>query len=124
MEPKTRFTSVDDYILTFPVSAQKKLREIRKAIKESAPEAMEKISYNMPAYTYKGMLVYFAAHTSHLGFYPMKSSIKAFEKELTDYNCSAGTVQFPYSRPLPVDLIKRIVKFRIEENNQKSKAKS
>jgi len=123
METKNRFTTVDQYISACSDNVRKRLTDLRTAIRKVAPDAVEKISYNMPAYTYKGMLLYFAAHKNHIGFYPMKTSIVAFEKELSGYNCSKGTIQFPLDKPLPVDLIARIVKFRIDENNAKAENK-
>ena len=124
MDPKLRFETVDQYISACPEKTGKRLKELRKTIKEAAPEAVEKISYNMPAFTYKGMLLYYAAHTNHIGFYPLTTAIAAFKKELKEYNCSKGTVQFPNDEPLPLELISRMVKFRVEENNLKALQKS
>ncbi len=117
--PKT----VDDYIAGYPESIQEKLNEMRKTIIEAAPGASEKISYRMPAYTSNGMLVYFAAHTNHLGFYPFTTVLKAFSSELTPYHTTKGGIQFPYKSPLPLNLIKRIVEFRVQENLEKAAIK-
>lgn len=117
--PKT----IDEYIESYPSDVQNKLREIRSAIKKAAPGAEEKISYRMPAFTFNGMLVYFAAHTRHIGFYPFTSAIKAFSNELSSYQTSKGAIQFPYDEPLPLDLVKRMIEFRIKENMLKEEEK-
>jgi uncharacterized protein YdhG (YjbR/CyaY superfamily) len=108
--------TVDEYILSFPKDIQEKLEQIRQLIKEVAPEAIEVISYGMPGYKLKGMLVWFAAHTNHIGFYPKASPMEVFLDELADYKCSKGAIQFPFNKPLPFDLITRILQFRINEN--------
>jgi uncharacterized protein YdhG (YjbR/CyaY superfamily) len=118
--PKT----IDEYIKGYPDDIQEKLIEMRKAIRKAAPDAEEKISYRMPAFTLKGMLVYFAAHTNHIGFYPLASAIKAFGNQLGSYNTSKGGIQFPYKDPLPLNLIGRIVEFRVKENFFKAEAKA
>jgi uncharacterized protein YdhG (YjbR/CyaY superfamily) len=114
--------SIDDYISQFPPRIQKILKSLRKLIKEAAPEAEERISYRMPAFMQKGPLVYFAAFKNHIGFYPTSSGISAFKNELSEYAGGKGSVQFPMEKPLPVDLIRRIVKFRASENNAKKKS--
>ncbi|MCX6302775.1 MAG: DUF1801 domain-containing protein [Bacteroidia bacterium] len=114
--------NVDEYIAQFPDHIQIKLREIRTTIKKAAPDAEEKISYQMPAFTLKGILVYFAAQTNHIGFYPTSSGIKAFQKELAGYKTGKGSIQFLSDKPLPLSLISKIVKFRIKENLEKAKA--
>jgi uncharacterized protein YdhG (YjbR/CyaY superfamily) len=120
MERKKQiFKSIDDYISSFPEPVQKKLTEIRKAIKEEVPEAVEKISYSMPAFALNGTLVYFAAHSKHIGFYPTASGIKAFANEISRYKSSKGAIQFPLDEPLPIGLIKKIARFRVEENRKK-----
>ena len=111
--------NVDEYITMWPLAAQTKLIVIRKIIKELAPQAEEKISYGMPYYNLNGRLIYFSAHTNHIGLYPMKSAIKHFSKELSGYETSAGTVRFPLDKPLPLPLIRKIVLFRVEQNLQK-----
>jgi uncharacterized protein YdhG (YjbR/CyaY superfamily) len=115
--------NIEEYIARYPENIRKTLESIRAVIRNAAPEAKEKISYRMPSYTLKGMLVYFAAHTNHLGFYPFKSAIEAFKTELEPYQTSKGTVQFPYNKPLPLNLIKKIIKFRVRENLAKAALK-
>lgn len=115
--------SVDEYISGYPADIQKKLNDIRKAVRKAAPEAVEKISYGMPAYTFKGMLLYFAGHTNHIGLYPYPSAIEAFKKEIAEYYKSKGTLQFPHGKPLPLKLIKEIVAFRVQENIIKEQLK-
>lgn len=108
--------TIDEYIRAFPGDLQEKLKALRKTIHVAAPEAEEKISYQMPTFHLKGNLVHFAAFRSHIGFYPAPSGILAFKKELAGYKSSKGAVQFPIDRPLPLALIARIVKFRVAEN--------
>jgi uncharacterized protein YdhG (YjbR/CyaY superfamily) len=115
--------SIDEYIAFFPEDVQKKLQEVRAAIKAAAPEAEEKISYKMPAFAQKGILVYFAAWKNHIGFYPIPSGTQAFKQELSVYESSKGAVKFPLDKPMPVELISRIVKFRLAENLKKAKEK-
>ena len=90
-------------------------------VNEIAPEAEERISYGMPGYYYHGPLVYFAAHRNHIGFYPTPSGIEAFEKELAEYRNAKGSVQFPYKKPMPYDLMRRIIEYRLAENLQNKK---
>ena len=113
---KANYESVDDYIRQFPPEVQEKLEALRKVIKESATGATEKISYQMPTFYLHGNLVYFAAFKHHIGFYPTSSGIEAFKDELEGYKGSKGSVRFPIEKPLPYDLISRIVKYRVEEN--------
>ena len=115
------FTDVDSYISEFPESTQKLLGELRATILAAAPEAQESISYHMPAYKYQGVLVYFAGYKNHIGFYPTPSGIAAFREELAGYKSSKGAVQFPLGQPLPLELIRRIVVFRMEENRSKKR---
>lgn len=115
---KKKFTSIDEYIRSFPEQIQQKLQEIRKAIMDAAPEATEKISYQMPTYYLNGNLVHFAAYAKHIGFYPAPTGIEAFKTDLSKYRNSKGSVQFPLDVPLPLDLIRKIVKFRVEENKK------
>lgn len=119
MNKQNGFTSIDQYIATFPENVQKLLQQIRQAIHESAPEATEAISYQMPTFKQNGNLVHFAAFKSHIGFYPAPSGIVEFEKELEPYFKSKGTIQFQFGEPIPFDLIKKIVKFRVQQNLQK-----
>jgi uncharacterized protein YdhG (YjbR/CyaY superfamily) len=115
-ESKTTFNSIDEYILQFPPEVQEILENLRKAIKEAAPEAKEKISWRMPTFDLHGNLVHFAAFKNHIGFYPGASGIETFANEFSEYKSSKGAVQFPIKKPLPYDLISRIVKFRVDEN--------
>lgn len=115
---------VDAYISGFPNEVQKRLQEIRKTIKKAAPEAEESISYAIPAYTLHGPLVYFAAFKNHIGFYPVPSGMKAFEKELAAFHSSKATVQFSHDEPIPFELVTKIVKFRMQENLSKVAEKS
>ena len=112
----------DEYIASFPADIQPLLELMRATIKEAAPDAEEVISYSLPAYKYNGMLAWFGAHTHHVGFYPRASGIAAFKQELSMYKNAKGSVQFPFDQPLPVELIKRIIAFRLEENLQRKKA--
>jgi uncharacterized protein YdhG (YjbR/CyaY superfamily) len=115
--------TIDEYISHFPSDIQEILLRIRGIIKEAAPEAKEKISYQMPAFDLYGSLVYFAAFKNHIGFYPTPSGISAFRDELSVYSSSKGAVQFPLDKPIPYELISRIVKFRVEENKLKAEEK-
>lgn len=116
--------SIDAYILNAPSEIQEKLVTLRKVIKESAPDAVEKISWQMPTFALHGNLVHFAAHKNHIGFYPGSSGVEAFKKELTEYKWSKGAIQFPNDKPLPYDLIGKIVKFRVSENLKQAEVKS
>jgi len=111
--------SVDEYLALYSGDMRKLLEQMRSIIRKAAPDAEEVISYQMPAYKQNGMLVYFAAHTKHIGFYPTASGIAAFQDELKDYKTSKGAAQFPLGKPLPGKLIERIVKFRLKENLNK-----
>lgn len=112
-------TNIDEYIARFPQPVQQKLTQLRDLIRKHAPRAVEKISYQMPTFYLNGNLVHFAAHTRHIGFYPTSSGILHFERELSGYKSSKGAVQFPMDRPLPTELISRIVEFRVKENSRK-----
>jgi uncharacterized protein YdhG (YjbR/CyaY superfamily) len=113
--------SIDEYIASFPKEIQEKLNELRYAIKSVAPEASEKISWQMPTFVLNGNLVHFAAFKKHIGFYPGSNAIITFEKDLSEYNYSKGAIQFPIDKILPIGLVKRIVKFRVKENIQNKK---
>lgn len=121
---KTVPESIDDYILGFPPEVQAVLRNLREAVRQSAPFATEMIRWEMPTFDLHGHLVYFAAHKKHIGFYPMPSAIEAFQDELAAYKHAKGTVQFPLDKPLPYPLIRRMVKFRVAENMKKAAEKS
>ncbi len=113
---KGGYRTIDEYIATFPTGIQEKLQAVRATIRAAAPDAQERISYAMPAFALHGNLVYFAALKDHIGFYPTSSGIAAFQQELSAYKGTKGAVRFPLSEPLPLDLISRIVKFRVAEN--------
>lgn len=114
-------TTIDGYIEGFPPETQAVLREMRALIKASAPDATEKISYAMPTFDLNGShLVHFAGFAKHVGFYPVPSGIEAFKEELKPYKSGKGSAQFPLGQPLPADLIRRIVEFRVAENRGKS----
>ena len=95
---------------------QEILETLRKVIKEAAPDAKEKISWEMPTFVLQGNLVHFAAHKNHIGFYPAPSGIDAFKNELAEYKGAKGSVQFPLTKPMPYELISKIVKLRVAEN--------
>lgn len=120
---KASFSTIDEYIATFPKETQTILEEIRATIKAAAPEAQEKISYQMPTFFLNGNLVHFAAFKNHIGFYPVPSGIEKFKKELSVYEQGKGSARFPLDKPMPLALITKIVKFRVKENLAKAKAK-
>jgi uncharacterized protein YdhG (YjbR/CyaY superfamily) len=110
-------SSVDDYIARFPPDTQKMLVELRALIKSAAPGATETISYAIPTFDLNGRhLVFFAGYKKHVGLYPIPTGIEAFKQELAAYKQGKGSVQFPLDQPLPTDLIRRIVEFRVREN--------
>jgi uncharacterized protein YdhG (YjbR/CyaY superfamily) len=111
---------VDHYIAAFPEHTRALLEELRATIQETAPEAVEVISYKMPAYQFHGMLVYFAGYAKHIGFYPGAAVVEYFKDEVTKYKWAKGSVQFPLDKPLPLDFIKRVVQFRIQQNLEKA----
>ncbi len=108
--------SMDAYIEQFAPEVQSLLRALREAIRRRAPEAVECISYRMPTFTMNGNLVHFAAYERHIGFYPTPSAVTAFEDELAEYEHAKGSIRFPLDKPLPLELIERIVSFRVAEN--------
>jgi uncharacterized protein YdhG (YjbR/CyaY superfamily) len=118
---RTKFEDIDSYIASFPEETRALLKQIRTTIRKAAPEAKEIINYGMPTFTLKGNLVHFAAFKNHIGFYPTPSAIEAFKKELSVYEGAKGSVQFPLAKPIPFDLISRIVEFRVKENLKKVK---
>ncbi|CAH0217088.1 hypothetical protein SRABI27_02133 [Pedobacter sp. Bi27] len=115
--------NIDQYIANFPIETQKLLQQIRETIYKTVPEAKEVISYGMPAFKQNTVLVYFAGYAKHIGFYPTGSGIEAFKEEFAQYKWSKGTVQFPLDKPLPLDLITRITKFKAERDLEKVKNK-
>lgn len=110
---------IDLYISGFPESTKEKLELLREIINKNAPGATEVISYQMPAFKLNGILVYYAGYRNHVGFYPTGSGIKAFEPKLSGYKWSRGTIQFPLDKPLPLELISEIVRYRVSENLSK-----
>ncbi len=113
------YNSIDAYIEDFPKEIQEKLRQLRKVIHETAPDATEKIAYGMPTFYQNGNLVHFAAFKNHIGFFPAPSGINAFEKELSKYKTGKGTLQFPNDKEIPFELVQKITAFRLEENLKK-----
>ena len=125
MMAKNRSTpkDMDEYIASFPAEIQEILENVRTAIRETAPEAKETISYGIPTFTLKGNLVHFAGYKKHIGFYPTPSGIEKFKKELSVYKGAKGSVQFPLDEPIPYDLIRQIVSFRVDENLERAERK-
>ena len=113
---KNQIPSIDEYIYGFPGDVQDILQELRRIIRESAPNAEETISYKIPTFKLKGNLVHFAAFKNHIGFYPTPSAIEAFKRELSPYETAKGSVKFPLNKPIPYDLVRRVVEFRVKEN--------
>jgi uncharacterized protein YdhG (YjbR/CyaY superfamily) len=117
--------SIDEYIAGFPAETQKVLRQMRELIRVSAPDATETISYAIPTFDLNGRhLVHFAGFARHIGFYPIPTGIEAFKKDFEPYKQGRGSVQFPLSQPLPADLIRRVVEFRVEENRGRTGSRS
>lgn len=114
---------IDEYIAAFPKEIQKHLQQMRKTIQKAAPQAEETINYAMPTFILNGNLVHFAGYANHIGFYPTPSGIEAFKKELSVYKGAKGSVQFPLDKPLPLELVTKIVKFRVVENVEKAAKK-
>ncbi len=117
------FKTIDEYIQNFPDDIQERLQKIRATIKDAAPEAEEAISYAMPTFKLNGNLVHFAAFTNHIGFYPAPSGMEEFQEELSLYKSGKGSVQFPLDKPLPLDLVSKIVKYRVNQNLENKKTK-
>ena len=105
--------AVDDYIAGFPIDVQRKLKQMRATIRKAAPGATETISYRIPAFKMTRMLVWYAAFSNHIGFYPGAGGVAHFKKELSSYKFAKGSIQFPFDEPLPLALVTRIVKFRL-----------
>jgi uncharacterized protein YdhG (YjbR/CyaY superfamily) len=114
-------SSVDAYIAAFPEDIQKRLKSLLRTVRAAAPGAEERISYGMPAFKQNGILVYFAAFKNHIGFFPTSSGVEAFKRELKPYETAKGTVRFPHDTPLPLELIGRIVRFRVDENRKRAR---
>jgi uncharacterized protein YdhG (YjbR/CyaY superfamily) len=118
---KKQFKTIDEYIETFPEDVQSILEKMRQTIRKAVPEAEEAISYQIPTFKLNGNLVHFAAFKNHIGFYPTSTGTEAFKKELSLYKGSKGSVQFPIEKPIPYDLVKKIVVFRRKENLAKKR---
>src|SRR5262245_46510300 len=118
---KPRPATVSEYISAAPKETRKKLREMRACIRAAAPGATESLKWGMPAYSYRRILVTFAAHRNHVGLYPTPSAVKAFAKELSKFDTAKGSIQFPLEKPLPLSLIRRITQFRVRESLQDDK---
>jgi len=117
--PRRQPKTMDEYIAAFPKEVQDILEKMRGTIRESAPQAEEAMSYGIPTFKLNGNLVHFAAYKNHIGFYPTPSAIVAFKKELSPYRQAKGSVQFPIDQPIPFDLVKKIVRYRVGENLDK-----
>ncbi|MGH9434175.1 MAG: iron chaperone [Terriglobia bacterium] len=115
------FQTVDEYLSALPKKTRDTLEKLRKTIKQAAPQAEEVIHYNMPAFKWNGMLVWYAAFKEHIGFYPRSSAMVAFKEELAGYKTSKGAIQFPIEKAIPTNLVKEMVKFRVKENAQRQK---
>jgi uncharacterized protein YdhG (YjbR/CyaY superfamily) len=113
------YTTIDEYITSFPDDVQVLLQKIRNTIHAAAPDAAEAIKYGIPTFVLNGNLVHFGGYKSHIGFYPAPMGIEAFIAETAQYQNGKGTLQFPLDKPLPLDLITRIVKFRVEKSLEK-----
>jgi uncharacterized protein YdhG (YjbR/CyaY superfamily) len=122
-DPKIPQT-IDDYIAGFPPDVQTVLEKIRRTIRKAAPDAQETIKYRMPTFTLKGNLVHFAAFKKHIGFYPVPTGIEKFKKELSVYKGAKGSVQFPLDQPMPLALIRKIVRFRVRESLARAATKA
>lgn len=122
MESSKEFKTIDEYIALFPADVKARLNEFRDFIRKLVPEAEETISYKMPTFKTNGKnLAYFAGYKSHIGFYPFPSGIEMFQKLASEYKTSKGTVQFPHDKPIPYDLVKKVIEYRVKENKEKAK---
>ena len=119
----TKFQNIEEYVSTFPNDVQIKLQQIREAVSRVVPNADEVISYQMPAFKLHRILVHFAGYKNHIGFYPGAKAIEVFRKELSEFNTSKGAIQFPLDKAIPLALIKKITKFRMEEELERQKKK-
>ena len=115
--------TIDEYVAAFPPNVQRILGEVRATIREAAPDAVEAMKYGIPTFVQGENLVHFGGFETHVGFYPSPSGIAAFKKELSAYQGAKGSVQFPLDQPMPLRLIARIVKFRVQEVRQKAAKK-
>ena len=119
--PRKEYENIDQYITDFPLEVRTILEKMRDTIRKTAPEAEEAIRYGMPTFILHGNLVHFAAFRHHIGFYPTESGVAAFETELAPYVHGKGSIQFPIDQPVPYDLVRRIVEFRVRESMEKEK---
>ncbi|MCA9178803.1 MAG: DUF1801 domain-containing protein [Planctomycetales bacterium] len=124
MKPQSPPQTIDAYISGFPEEVQKILQKIRCIVREAAPDAEEAIKYRIPTFVLGGNLVHFAAFAKHIGFYPTPSGIEQFKDSLSAYSSAKGSIQFPLDSPIPYNLIKRIVKFRVKESRDKMASNS
>jgi uncharacterized protein YdhG (YjbR/CyaY superfamily) len=118
---KARPKTITEYIEAAPQESQKKLREMHACIRKSAPGAGEGLKWGLPAFSYRRILVVFAAHKTHIGFYPTPSAVKAFAKDLSKFVTAKGSIQFPLEKPLPLPLIRKITAFRVRESTEQDK---
>lgn len=123
-DEKRTYETIDEYIADFPEDVQAILQEMRRVIREQAPDADEAISYQIPTFRQNGILVHFAAFKQHVGFYPTPGGIEAFRDELAPYRPAKGSVKFPISKPIPYDLVRRITAWRVAQNSQKKHRKA
>jgi uncharacterized protein YdhG (YjbR/CyaY superfamily) len=123
VESQAGAQTIDEYIAGFPAEVQAILEQIRRTIREAAPGAEETVKYGIPTFTLKGNLVHFGAFKKHIGFYPTPSGIEQFKEALAPYEGAKGTVQFPLDQPIPYDLIREIVQFRVAENLARAAAR-
>ena len=121
MVSKRQFRTIDEYIAGFPEHVRDILEELRRVIREAAPRAEEAMRYGIPTFRLDGNLVHFAAFRHHIGFYPTPSAIEDFKEELSSYRQAKGSVQFPINKPLPYDLVRKIVKYRVKESLKREK---
>jgi uncharacterized protein YdhG (YjbR/CyaY superfamily) len=117
------FATINEYISEFPEEIRVILEQVRETIQQAAPEAKEAIRYGMPTFVLNGNLVHFAAYKNHIGFYPAPSGIDAYLDDLAVYRTGKGTIQFPINQPIPFNLVKKVVEFRVNENLGKRKGK-
>lgn len=120
---KDKIQTIDEYICTFPDNIQKILEKIRQAIKDAAPDAEETISYQIPTFKFHGNLVHFGAFKNHIGFYPTPDGLEKFKKEFSVFKSSKGAVQFPIDKPIPLQLVGKVVRYRVKENLERAKTK-
>ncbi len=116
---QSRPTTIDEYIAQCPAEVQPTLQELRKVIKETAPKATEKISYGMPGFYLNGMLVWFGLHKDFIGFYPTGEGMEVFQKEFSNYKTTKGAAHFPLDQPIPYDLVRKVVRYRVGVTSKK-----